>query len=174
MSDGFDEEQQEEHYVSKSQRKRDMLALQELGEHLVKLKPEQLAKVPLPEDLEQAILEAQRIKSRSAHKRQLQFIGRIMRDIDAEPIQQAMETLEARSAQAAARLHLLEQWRERLIEEGDAALGELLAEHPHADRQHLRQLIRKAKKEHTQSGPHTHARALFRYLREMFDESMET
>lgn len=170
MKERIDDEREEEAYVSKSQRKRDMQALQELGENLVKLKADQLDKIPLPEQLRQAVLEAQRIKSRSAHKRQLQYIGRLMRELDASPIREAMETLEARSAQANARLHHLERWRERLIAEGDAALSELLDEHPAADRQHLRQLIRSAQREQTQNGPHSHARALFRYLRELLAE----
>lgn len=172
MKDRIDDEREEEAaHVSKSQRKRDMLALQALGESLVKLKAEQLGKIPLPEQLHQAVREAQRIKSHSAHKRQLQYIGRLMRELDASPIREAMETLEARSAQASAQLHHLERWRERLIAEGDAALGELLDEHPGADRQHLRQLIRAAQREQTQNGPHGHARALFRYLRELLTET---
>lgn len=156
--------------VSKSQRKRDSHRLQDLGEELVKLAPAQLSKIPLPDALREAIELAQRISKRGGHKRQLQFIGKLMRDIDATPVQEALDVLLNRDAQAAARLHLIERWRDRLIEEGDEALGELLAQHPDADRQHLRQLVRGAAQERLKNKPPRSARELFRYLRELIGE----
>lgn len=156
--------------VSKSQLKRDAHALQSLGEELVKLPVAKLARIPLPESLGDAIDEARRIKSRGAHKRQLQYIGKMMRHIDIEPIRHALDTLKDNSRQETVRLHRLEQWRDRLLEEGDAALSELLSEQPQADRQHLRQLIRNALKERGQNRPPKAARELFRYLREMFGD----
>ena len=92
-----------------------------------------------------------------------------MRHIDAEPIQKALACLSESSRQASARLHKLEGWRDRLIDEGDTALAELLAEQPQADRQHLRQLIRNALKERSQNRPPRASRELFRYLRELLE-----
>jgi ribosome-associated protein len=157
-------------YVSKSQMKREMHALQALGEELVKLPNDQFDKMELPDDLRNAILEARRIHQRGAHKRQLQYIGRLMRDIDAEPIQEQLDTLRGHSQRAAQQLHHIERWRDRLLHEGDAALEELLQQYPDADRQNLRQLQRNAHKETLANKPPRAARALFRYLRELFAE----
>jgi ribosome-associated protein len=164
------ESEEEIIYVSKSQMKREMLALQALGEELVKLPNDQFNKMELPDDLRNAILEARRIHQRGAHKRQLQYIGRLMRDIDAEPIQEQLDTLRGHSQRAAQELHHLERWRDRLLHEGDAALEELLQQYPDADRQNLRQLQRNAHKEALANKPPRAARAMFRYLRELFAE----
>ena len=160
----------EDEYVSRSQLKREANALQSLGEELVKLPASKLAKIPLPENLSDAIHEAHNIKSRGAHKRQLQYIGKIMRHIDAEPIRKTLDKLKDSSRQASARLHRLEEWRDRLIDEGDSVLAELLEERPQADRQHLRQLVRNAIREHKQNKPPRSAREIFRYLRELFED----
>lgn len=155
--------------ISRSQLKREANALQSLGEELVKLPAAKLAKIPLPENLSDAIHEARNMKSRGAHKRQLQYIGKVMRHIDAEPIRKALDTLKDSSRQASAQLHKLEGWRDRLIEEGDSALSELLEEQPQADRQHLRQLVRNARDERLKNKPPRSARELFRSLRELFE-----
>lgn len=161
------EEQYGQEQVSKSQRKRESHALQALGEALVALSTERLAAMPLPEALREAVLEAQRIRQRGAHKRQLQYIGRLMRELDAAPIQAALDDLQQTSQEAVARQHRLERWRDRLLEEGDVALEPLLEEYPDADRQHLRQLVRNAQRERDRSKPPRSARMLFRYLREL-------
>lgn len=158
---------QETEPKSKSQRKRDMLALQNLGAELAKLPADQFEKISLPDDLYDAIVEARRIHQHGAHKRQLQFIGRLMRDIDASPIQEQLDTLRGQSARAAQELHLIERWRDRLLDEGDAALGELVQEQPHTDRHHVRQLLRNAHKEKQANKPPKSARALFHYLHEL-------
>jgi len=152
---------------SKSQRKREMLALQDLGSELTKLPADQFEKISLPDDLHDAIVEARRIHQHGAHKRQLQFIGRLMRDIDASPIREQLDTLRGQSARAAQELHLIERWRDRLLDEGDAALGELVQEQPQTDRHHVRQLLRNAHKEKQANKPPKSARALFQYLREL-------
>lgn len=153
--------------VTKSQLKRDATALQELGEELVKLREAQLKKIPLPDPLREAVDAARRITSHGAHKRQLQYIGRLMRNVDAEPIRQALEALKGTGREAAARFQRLEHWRERLVNDGDAALSELLDDYPQADSQHLRQLIRNTRREQEQGSPRGAGRALFRYLREL-------
>ncbi|HKK05905.1 MAG TPA: ribosome biogenesis factor YjgA [Gammaproteobacteria bacterium] len=155
---------------SKSQRKREADALQELGEALLRFTPAELERVDLPAALLDALLAAQRIHQRSAHKRQLQYIGKLMRSIDPEPVRHALDRLTEHDRQSTAELHRIERWRERLLEEGDAALGELVDAHPDADRQHLRQLVRSAQREHLANRPPTSARALFRYLRELMHE----
>lgn len=170
MQDDFhdipEDEDDELILISKSQLKRESHALQSLGETLVELPAPQLAQIPMPEELADAVALARKITARGGRKRQLQYIGKIMRRIEAEPIQQAVDNLAASSARETARLHRLEGWRDRLLEEGDGALGELLDEYPTMDRQHLRQLVRNAQKERVQQKPPKFARELFRYLRE--------
>ena len=102
-----------------------------------------------------------------ARRRQLQFIGKLMRDIDPEPIQQYFEAQRQKARQQVQIHHDLEHWRDRLIDEGDPAVESFLQEHPQADRQHLRQLVRQAKKEQAQNKPPKSSRALFRYIREL-------
>lgn len=153
--------------ISKSQLKRDATALQELGEELVKLREAQLKKIPLPDSLREAVDAARRITSHGAHKRQLQYVGRLMRNVDAAPIYQALEAVKGTGREAAAHFQRLERWRERLINDSDTALGELLDEYPQTDSQHLRQLVRNARREQEQGSPKGAGRALFRYLREL-------
>lgn len=157
----------EEIIISKSQLKRESNALQEMGEELVGLPASKLAKIPMPEELADAVDLARKIKARGGLKRQLQYIGKIMRNVDAGPIKQALNELKNAAGKEAAKFHRLEQWRDRLLDEGDAALGELLEEFPHADRQHLRQLIRNARQEAAKNKPPKSAREIFRYLREL-------
>lgn len=162
-----DDTAQDEQAKSKSQLKREMHALQELGEQLVALPADQFKKIQLADELQEAILDARRIHQHGARKRQLQYIGKLMRNLDAEPIQQQLATLQGQSHQAAQALHRIERWRDELLQEGDAALAKLLAQYPQADRQYLRQLLRNAKKEYLENKPPKSARSLFRYLREL-------
>jgi len=152
---------------SKSQIKREMHVLQELGKELVNLPKEQFAKIELPEELYDAVVEARHIHQHGALKRQFQYIGKRMRTVDAEKIRERIDTLAGQSRQAVATLHHIERWRDRLLENGDAALAELVAEFSNVDRQYLRQLVRNAKKEMLENKPPKSARALFKYLREL-------
>jgi len=156
--------------ISKSQLKRESHALTDLGKELVELPQSKLDTIPLDDQLKEAVALARRITERGGRKRQLQYLGKLLRNSDAEPIIAAMETLRTAHLQENARLHRLEQWRDRLLEEGDSALGELLDQHPTVDRQHLRQLLRNAQNERKQNKPPKAARELFRYLRELFTE----
>ncbi|HEY9147482.1 MAG TPA: ribosome biogenesis factor YjgA, partial [Gammaproteobacteria bacterium] len=113
MSNDFEHDDEEIIFVSKSQLKRESHALQELGEALVELPASKLAQIPMPEELADAVALARKITARGGRKRQLQYIGKVMRQIDPEPIERAMEGLKADSARETARLHKLEQWRER-------------------------------------------------------------
>lgn len=152
---------------SKSQVKREMHALQELGSALVKLSSDQFKKLTLPEKLHDAVSEARNIHQHGALKRQLQYIGRLMREVDAAPIQAQLDVLLGNSRQATQTLHRIEQWRDQLLGEGEQALEDLLQQYPHADRQYLRQLLRNANKESQNNKPPKSARSLFRYLREL-------
>src|SRR5512139_1643595 len=130
---------------SKSQRKRDSAALQDLGAELVNMPKSKLASIPLDDDLREAIALAQSIKAHGGRKRQILYIGKLLRGIDATPIKEAIARLDQTDAASVAHLHRLERWRERLLsEDGNDALTQLLGEFPTADSQRLRQLIRNA------------------------------
>lgn len=142
-----------------------MHALQALGVALVELPEAQLAAMQLPDELAQAVREARSIASHEARRRQLQYIGRLMRDLDPEPIRARLQDIEGSSAAATARHRRTEQWRARLLED-DAALTEFAREHPGADLQTLRTLIRNARKEQKEGRPPRAFRDLYRVLRE--------
>lgn len=156
---------------SKQQQKRDAEAAQALGAELVKLSVAQLNtmidKLELPDKLREALLACRSIKSHEAHRRQLQYIGKLMRHIDTAPIQQSLMEVKQGGQVAAAQLHQLERWRERLLSEGNSALDELLHAYPKADAAHIQKLIASAHKESAQKQPPRAARLLFKYLREL-------
>ena len=154
---------------SKSQRKRESEALQVLGETLVGLGHDQLARIELPDHLRAAIDEARRISKFGALRRQLQYIGKLMRDVDPAPIRRQLEPLERHSREHSAWLHRLEHWRSRLISD-DHALDEFLRLHPGIDVQHLRTLIRNARHEAAQSRPPRAFREIFRLLKALEPE----
>jgi ribosome-associated protein len=164
--DETDNEPTEYRGPSKSQLKRDMTALQDLGAELVELSRERLAKIDMPERLRDAILEAQRITKHEARRRQMQYIGKIMREIDPAPLREAMDEVNGVSAAANARQHRLEKLRTQLMED-EAAFGDVARAYPAADIQHLRQLRRNALKEAEQGKPPRAFRELFRQLREL-------
>ncbi len=151
---------------SKSQLKREMTALQDLGAELVELSRDRLAKIEMPERLRDALLDAQRFTKHEARRRQMQYIGKIMRDIDAEPLRAAMDEIKGLSEAANIRQHQLERLRTRLIED-EAVFSEVARDYPGADMQHLRQLRRNAIKEAQQGKPPRAYRELFRELREL-------
>ncbi len=162
-----DPEHEQPDRPSKTRRKRDMEALQELGSELPGFSDEVLHSLNLPEQLLDAVLQARKIRSHGAHRRQLQYIGRLMRDIDPAPIREALEAREHQHETHTQDFHLLEQLRDALILEGDPALATVLEHFPMADRQHLRKLARQARREHDEHQPPKTARRLFRYLREL-------
>ena len=155
----------EAEFVSRTKKKEHVEELQKLGAALVALAPAQLEALAIPAILLAAVLEAQRITSHEAKRRQLQFIGKVMRKIDAEPVRAALATVAGQSAAARAQQKRLESWRERLIGD-DSALTAYANEHPDADVQALRALIRNARKEIAESKPPRAQRELFRVLRD--------
>jgi ribosome-associated protein len=157
-------ETEEQAPISKSQRKRESLALQDLGEALLELSQEQVSELDLPERLLDAVLAAKAISKFGARKRQLQYIGRLMRGVDGEAIAARLESWKGHSRKMTTHLHLLERWRARLLED-EAALTELSESYPGCDTQKLRQLLRNVRREHDEGKPTRSYRALFQELR---------
>lgn len=155
---------------SKSQKKRDMSALQDLGAQLVALSPDQVKKMALPDHLRLAVSDAQRFTKHEARRRQMQYIGRLMREIDPAPIQAVLDEIHGVSAAANARQHRLEQLRTRLLED-ETVIGEIVRDYPDADLQLLRQLRRNAIREREQNKPPRAYRELFRVLRELRNQT---
>lgn len=154
---------------SKTRRKKEMLALQDLGAQLVELNAQQLETMQLPESLLAAVLETKRLSKHEAKRRQLQYIGRLMRDVDAAPIRDRLEQWRGQGREHTAQLHAIERWRDELLA-ADPALQRFLDEHPGADSQKLRALIRNARREQSAALPPKSFRELFRALRETIDK----
>jgi ribosome-associated protein len=152
--------------VSKTQRKKEMHELQSLGAELVELAESLIAELALPDRLREAVLEAKRIKSHEAKRRQLQYIGRLMRDVDPAPIRAQVDARIGHSAQEAARHRRIEALREKLLED-DGALTAYVAAHAGADLQALRTLIRNARREQKAGRPPRAFRELFRLLKSL-------
>ncbi|MCP5268308.1 MAG: DUF615 domain-containing protein [Zoogloeaceae bacterium] len=152
--------------LSKTKKKHQMQALQELGEELADLSSDWLKKIDIPESLRDALIAAQRISSHGAKRRQLQYIGKLMRDIDPEPIRASLATIRGESAAEVARMHRLERLRTRLMED-EQTLSDIANAFPGADLQHLRSLRRSALKEHEGQKPPKSYRAIFQMLKEL-------
>ncbi|HEY3075651.1 MAG TPA: ribosome biogenesis factor YjgA [Burkholderiales bacterium] len=150
--------------VSKTRRKKEMHELQALGVALVELPESQLATMQIAEELREAVLEAKRIKSHEGRRRQLQYIGRLMRDVDPVPLRAQLDALTGYSAQEAARHRRLEALREKLLAD-DEALTAYISEHAGADLQALRTLIRNARREQKEGRAPRAFRELFRVLK---------
>jgi len=166
VPDNQEEEDEEIIWVSKSEIKRDAEELKRLGAELVDLGKNALEKIPLDEELLAAVELAQRIK-KEGRRRQLQLIGKMLRSRDVDPIRQALDKLKNRHNQQVALFHKLEALRDRLVEQGDDAMNDVIALYPHADRQQLRSMIRNAQKEKAGNKPPKSSRQIFQYLREL-------
>ena len=153
-----------EEWVSKTQMKKRMNELQDLGMELTKLSNEALKKIPLPEALYEAVREYKKITSNSATKRQTQYIGRLMRNIDPTPIRDFLAQLKGENTAHNAFLQRVEQARERLIAD-DQALTAFIADYPHADAGELRTLIRNTRKEKELNKPPKNFRALYQAIK---------
>jgi len=155
-------------FVSRTKKKHQVEELQKLGATLIELPAAQLDALGLPAELLAAVLAAQRITSHEARRRQVQFIGKVMRRIDPEPVRAAVAAIGNKSATARARQKRLEQWRERLIAD-DAALTEFAGTHASADLQAMRTIIRNARREIAEAKPPRAQRELFRLIREFVE-----
>lgn len=152
---------------SRSNLKREVEAIHKIGEMLVNMPETQLNSIPLPDKVREAIDVARSIHAREGKRRQLQYIGKLMRQIDLEPIKAAMQKVHLVKAKETEQFHEVEEWRDKLISEGDTAIQSFMDIHADADRQKIRQLVRQAqhdRKSQKNTGAET---ALFRYLREL-------
>jgi ribosome-associated protein len=168
---GFQSSEFEQEYdrPSKSQLKREMTALQKLGEELIAEPKERVMRVPMPEDVRDAILECQQIKDHEGRRRQLQYVGKKMRTLEEEEIAAIQKTLDSwkgLSKADTAAMHALERRRDKLLTD-DSALTELRAQHPEIDVQHLRVLIRNARKEQAENKPPKAYREIFQLLKQL-------
>jgi ribosome-associated protein len=145
---------------SKSQVKRELHALVDLGERLTTLKPDLLAKLPLTDALRRALADAPKHTANIARKRHLQFIGKLMRDQDTDAILVLLDQLDASTRQYNERFHNLERWRDRLIAGDDGTLEKFVIDYPEA-------LIRQAQHELAQNKPPASSRKIFKYIREL-------
>lgn len=164
MSDYLDDFSEEK---SKTQVKRELHALVDLGERLTTLKPDLLNRLPLTDGLRRALADAPKHTANIARKRHILFIGKLMRDQDIDAILTLIDQLDASTRQYNERFHGLERWRDRLLGGDDAVLDSFVGDYPDADRQHLRQLIRQAQHEAAQSKPPAASRKIFKYIREL-------
>lgn len=159
---------------SKSQRKRDATALQDMGKELLALPAERLQKIPMSSALREAIQAAQRMRKHEAQRRQLQYIGKLMRLEDSAPIRAALDALAGVSIAANQHLHQLERLREELLTDEAAALSQIIAQYPQADLQHLRQLRRNALKEKAQNKPPRAYREIFQILKTLAETGTDS
>lgn len=171
-----DDDQFEDLGPSKSQIKREMHALQEMGKRICELPKKQLAVLPISETMREAVAEWDRISKNEAKRRHLQYVGKVMRTEDADAIQEALDLLDPSSDAFNRILHQQEKWRDRLISEGNEALTQFVDAFPATDMQHLRQLIRNAAKEKQdieagkakQSSGKSASRKLFLYIKSVY------
>lgn len=161
------EDESDQEWISKSQRKRDCHAQQKISDRLLKLQPDQLAQIDLPSELENALNEAHRIRSNSALKRQRQYLGKIMRNCDSARIEKQLDTILHKNDTNTAQFKKIEKWRDRLVENDKDVLSEIINELPDIDRHHVHNLARQASKEASAGKPPAASRKLFKYLREM-------
>jgi ribosome-associated protein len=168
---GFKSTEFEQQYdrPSKSQLKRDMTALQKLGEELVSQPKDRVLRVPMPEDVRDAILDCQKIKDHEGRRRQMQYVGKKMRTLDEDEvaaIQKVLDSWKGASKAETAAMHALERRREKLLAD-DKALTDLLQQHPEVDAQQLRALIRNARKEQAENKPPKAYREIFQILKQL-------
>jgi len=170
MNDELDSDFNHDPRPSKTQLKKEMHHLQQLGEQLTQLKESQIIALNLPQQLQQAIIEAKQITKFGARHRQMQFIGKIMRKIDASDIEKITTIVSDTPTNQTAILHLTERWRERLLSEDNTALTEFAREYTTADIQQIRFSIRSVLKDIASNKPAKEYRGLFRLLQKAIAE----
>ncbi|MGB1236795.1 MAG: ribosome biogenesis factor YjgA [Pseudomonadales bacterium] len=163
-------EYEDDDWVSRSELKREAEAFQELGVKLSQLKPGQLEKVEIRDQLRDALDEIKRLKPRSnALKRHFQYIGKLMRYENAEAIQHSLNSFDETHEEYNKKFHRLEKWRDRLINNEQGMMDVILNEYPQTDIQHLRQLVRNTQREIAAGKKPISSKKLFKYLRELED-----
>ena len=159
-----------ENRKSRSQVKREFSALQKTGERLVTLSVQQLDAINMPVELREALLAAKKIRARGARKRQLQYIGALMRKIDTDPISRALHEIDRGRGVRAADFHRIEKWRDDVVRGLDTPIGEIMNRFPGTDKEKLLLLVGNARKEMSGGRALKSARALFRYIKKMVEE----
>jgi ribosome-associated protein len=154
-------------FKSKTQKKKEATYLQELGERLVNLSAEQIKDIDLPEEIHDAVRSAKTIKSHGAYRRQMQYIGALMRKIDPGPVQEALDKIEQGYYKSTLAFREIENWRDELIAGKGSLIKDILAKCPDADRKKIERLVQRAIKEKEHSNPPGASRTLFRYLRDI-------
>ncbi|WKD50754.1 ribosome biogenesis factor YjgA [Microbulbifer spongiae] len=158
---------------SKTQLKKEMHELQQLGQQLTELSKARLAEVPMSNTLREAIMTCARIKSNEARRRQMQYIGKLMRSVDHEAISAALERFKELDRRHLPFDTMAEDWRNRLLKESTDAQGDFFNQYPEVNHQQLRQLVRNASREMKNSLPPSNQRKLFRYLRDFFSRKAQ-
>lgn len=164
-----DIDQEDDNWVSKTQRKKECDDVLVLGEKMIALNKEELDQINMDDELRSAIEEAQRIKSNNALKRQKHFIAKIMRGLGDETLSSQLERVLHKHDIYNADFKRMEKWRDTILENGDKAINAFIEEHPQADRSHLRQLVRNADKEKKNNKPPVAFRQIFKYIREVVE-----
>lgn len=159
---------------NKTQIKKEIAELFALGENLSKLSPAQLNSMELPENIRKAISEVGDMPHKGARKRLLKYIAGQLHKIDVDPVQEKLDRILNKSVHSVREHHITEQWRDKLIHEGNEALTDLFDEQPTADLQHIRQLLRNIKKETETAKPPKSTRLLYRYLKTLFQFDADT
>jgi ribosome-associated protein len=170
----YTEDPDHDYGPTRTQQRRDALAVLALANQLVELPPSKLAKLDLPEDVQREIAQTRRITAHIAHKRQLAFLAKVMRRYDPEVfdgVRAALGVNRERQRQETAAMHRLEAMRDRLIADTDVAISELITEHPDVDRQHLRSLARQAKTEQEGNKPPRAYREIFQLLKQLAEDA---
>jgi ribosome-associated protein len=161
--------EEERDFISKTRRKKEMAALQDVGAELVELPPEALARIRMPERLREAIEDARRITAHEGRRRQTQYIGRLMRDLDSAPIVEQVAAIKAPSKRQTALFHVAERWRDELLASPES-LDRFAAEFPEADAQRIRELADEAREEKRASRSPKRYRELFHALSAIVQE----
>jgi ribosome-associated protein len=155
--------------ISKTKLKAEADAAQQLGKKLVELPKDKLVKLDLSEKLFEAVLDAKRITANGGLRRQMQYLGRLMREVDTTPITEQLDRWEGKNNEENARFHGLERWRERLLTDANA-VSAFVEAYPSTDVQRMRTLIRNAQKEHLANKPPKSSRELFKMLRDITEQ----
>jgi len=163
----IDDEQISHGRPNKTQIKRECNHLLDIGDEILKLKPDEISSLELSPDLEQAIQTALKIKSHRGFKRQRLFIGKLLRNTDNEAIELQLRKIQHLHDTNTAQFKRLERWRDNLIADDKNTLNEIITRYPDIDRQHINQLIRSAHQDQVKNKPPAAARKIFKYLREL-------
>lgn len=168
MTDLYDDDG---NYISRTSRKKDCEDVLELGESILALTKDELSQINMDEELQHAFEEGQRITSHGALKRQKHYIAKLMRSRDIEPLAAQLKLVLHKHDIHSAAFKRMEKWRDTVIADGDNGINAFMEEYPHADRHHMRQLVRNVANEQKKNKPPASFRAIFKYIREVVDQS---